>query len=74
MAQPEKPNLNRPRKEWDAVLRQSKALKEIDEVIKSDEPASENIKKIVEDHSKACDEIKEKLAAYKEGTTQRTER
>jgi hypothetical protein len=35
-----------------------------------DETAGENLKKIVEDHSKACDEIKEKLAGRKEGTMQ----
>jgi hypothetical protein len=34
------------------------------------EPPGDNLKKIVEDHSRACDEIKENLAAHKESTTQ----
>ena len=59
---------DRPREESDAFSRQSKALNEIDEAIRSDEPAGEKLKKSVEDHSEACDEIKEELAGHKEGT------
>jgi hypothetical protein len=52
-------------KEWSAVERQSKALEEIDTVLKSEEPAGEKLKKIVEDHTEACDEIKEKLEDHR---------
>jgi hypothetical protein len=52
-------------KEWSAVERQSKALEEIDTVLKSEEPAGEKLKKIVEDHTEACDEIKEKLENHR---------
>jgi hypothetical protein len=68
MAQQEQPGPDRPREESDAFSRQSKALNEIDEAIRSDEPAGEKLKKSVEDHSEACDEIKEELAGHKEGT------
>jgi hypothetical protein len=50
--------------EWPAVSRQSKALEEIDAVLKSEEPAGEKLKKIVQDHTEACDEIKQKLADH----------
>jgi hypothetical protein len=52
-------------KEWPAVSRQSKALEEIDTVLKSKEPAAEKLKKIVQDHTEACDEIKEKLEDHR---------
>jgi hypothetical protein len=65
MTQQEKPDPSGTQNEWDAVSRQSKALKEMDEVIKSNEPAGEKLKRIVGNHSNACDEIKEKLAAHK---------
>ena len=68
MAQQEQPGPDRPREESDAFSRQSKALNEIDEAIRSDEPAGEKLKKLVEEHSEACDEIKEELAGHKEGT------
>jgi redox-regulated HSP33 family molecular chaperone len=68
MAQQEQPGPDRPREESDAFSRQSKALNEIDEAIRSDEPAGEKLKKLVEEHSNACDEIKEELAGHKEGT------
>jgi hypothetical protein len=68
MAQQEQPGPDRPREESDAFSRQSKALNEIDEAIRSDEPAGEKLKKLVEEHSEACDEIKEELADHKEGT------
>jgi hypothetical protein len=73
MTQKKESDPQRPPEECEAVSRQSKALEEIDKLIKSDEPAGERLKKIVEDHSAACDEIKEKLAEHKEATTpQRT--
>ena len=50
------------------VLSSAQALNEIDEAIRSDEPAGEKLKKLVEEHSEACDEIKEELAGHKEGT------
>jgi hypothetical protein len=68
MAQQEQPGPDRPRKEWDAFSRQSKALDEIDEAIRSDEPAGEKLTKLVKEHSEACDDIKEELAGHKEGT------
>jgi hypothetical protein len=64
MNEEEKTDRNRTGNEWNAVARQSKALKEIGEVVKSDEPAGDNLRAVVEDHSQACDEIKEKLAAH----------
>ena len=71
MAQQEQPGPDRPREESDAFSRQSKALNEIDEAIRSDEPAGEKLKKLVEEHSEACDEIKEELAGHKEGTSRK---
>jgi hypothetical protein len=68
MAQQEQPGPDRPREESDAFSRQSKALNEIDEAIRSDEPAGEKLKELVQEHSEACDEIKEELAGHKEGT------
>jgi hypothetical protein len=52
-------------KEWTAIERQSKALEELDTVLKSGKPAGEDLKKIVQDHTEACDEIKEKLEEHK---------
>lgn len=66
MTPQKEPNPERVSKEWPAVSRQSEALKEIDELTKSDEPAGEKLKKIVQDQSQACDEIAKKLAAHKE--------
>jgi hypothetical protein len=67
MTQKKETAQERPPEEGEGVTRQSKALEEIDKLIKSDEPAGEKLKKIVEDHSAACDEIKEQLA---DGTRQ----
>jgi hypothetical protein len=39
---------------------------EIDEALRSDEPAGEKLSKLVDEHSEACDEIKEKLECHKE--------
>jgi hypothetical protein len=55
MAQQEHPSPDGPREGSDAFSRQSKALKEIDEAIRSDELAGEKLKKSVEEHSEACD-------------------
>jgi hypothetical protein len=68
MAQQEQPGADRPREESDAYSRQSNALDQIDEAIRSDEPAGEKLKKLVNENSEACDEIKEELAGHKEGT------
>ena len=38
-------------------------------MIKSDEPAGEKLKTIVDDHGAACDEIKEKLASSEGNST-----
>jgi hypothetical protein len=66
MAPQQKPDPQRTLEEWPAVARQSEALKKIDKLIKSDEPAGEKLKEIVKDHSEACNEIKEKLAGHKQ--------
>ena len=63
MAQKKEPDPKNPSEEWEAVSRQSKALEDIDKLIRSDEPAGEKLKKIVDDHGAACDEIKGKLAS-----------
>jgi hypothetical protein len=68
MTQSEKPDPQRSPKEWPAVSRESKALEEIDRITKSDEPAGEKLKKVVEEHSEACDEIKDKLAGRRYDT------
>ena len=65
MEQKKKPDPQRPPKQWEAVSRQSKALEEIDNLMKSDEPVGEKLRQIVADHSAACDEIGEKLAGSK---------
>ena len=68
MTQQKEPDPKRTSKEWPAVSRQSEALKGIDKLNKSDEPAGKKLKKIVEDQSRASDEIAKELAAYKEST------
>ena len=65
MEQKKEPDPQRPPKEWEAVSQQSKALEEIDKLIKSDEPVGEKLKEIVADHNAACDKIREKLAGSK---------
>jgi len=65
MEQKKEPDPQRPPEEWEAVSRQSKALQEIDKLIKSDKPVGEKLKEIVADHNAACDEIGEKLAGSK---------
>jgi DNA-binding MurR/RpiR family transcriptional regulator len=65
MTENKKPDSQKSPKEWPAVERQSKALEEIDTVLKSEKPAGEKLKKIVEDHTEACDEIKEKLEDHR---------
>jgi hypothetical protein len=68
MTEKKKPDPQKSPKEWPAVERQSKALEEIDALLKSEKPAGEKLKKIVEDHTEACDEIKEKLEDHKADT------
>ena len=50
-----------PAEEWPTVSRQVKAIEEIDKLVKGDEPIGEKLKEVVDDHSQACDEIKQKL-------------
>jgi hypothetical protein len=69
MAEKKEPDPKRPSEEWQAVSRQAEALEEIDKLIKSDEPAGEKLKTIVDDHGAACDEIKEKLASSEGNST-----
>jgi hypothetical protein len=64
----EERNPQRSPKEWPAVSRQSKALEEIGAVLDSEEPVGDKLKKIVQEHTEACDEIKEKLADHKADT------
>jgi hypothetical protein len=65
MEKQEQPGPDGAREELDAFSRQSNALNEIDEAIRSDEPAGEKIKKSVKEHIEACDEIKDELEAHK---------
>ena len=61
----EEPDPQRSPKEWPAVSRQSKALEEIGTVLNSEEPAGDKLKRIVQEHTQACDEIKEKLEDHR---------
>ena len=65
MAQHEDPDTKNPAKEWPAVSRQAKAIEEIDSLVRGDEPMREKLKEAVDDHSQACDEIKQKLGSQK---------
>jgi len=62
MAQHKDPDPKNPTEEWPAVSRQAKAIEEIHKLVKGDEPIGEKLKEVVDDHSQACDEIKQKLA------------
>ena len=57
MTQKKEPNPGKAPKESPAASRRSKALKEIERAIQSDEPAGEKLKKMVE--------IARELAAYR---------
>jgi hypothetical protein len=46
-----------------------KLWRKLTKLIKSDEPAGEKLKTIVNDHGAACDEIKEKLASSEGNST-----
>ena len=70
MAHHKEPDPKTSGEEWPAVSRQAKAVEKIDKLLKGDEPLGEKLKEIVDDHSVACDEIKEKLASHKQGTHQ----
>jgi hypothetical protein len=67
MSAKNEPDMERHSTEWPAVSRQSKALEEVDKLLKSVEPAGEKLKNIVKDHSEACEEIKTKLEGHKTG-------
>ena len=69
MAQHENANVKNPSKEWPAVSRQAEAIEEIDRLLKGDEPMGEKLKEAVDDHSQACDEIKQKLGSHTQQTT-----
>jgi hypothetical protein len=69
MAGRKEPNPEKTAKELPAISRQSRAPKEIDKMIQSDEPAGKKLKKIVEEQSEACEEVARELAARREGTT-----
>jgi len=58
MAPKKEPDRERDSTEWAAVSRQSRALEEIDELVKSERPSGEKLKKVVEDHIEACEDIK----------------
>jgi hypothetical protein len=49
----------------DALERQSKVLDEVGEILEADLVNGENLKKAVEEHSKACDEVKMELEKHK---------
>jgi hypothetical protein len=66
MSPKKKPDTERHSTEWPAVSRQSKAIDEPDKLLKSEEPAGEKLKNIVQDQSEACEEIKTKLEAHKD--------
>jgi hypothetical protein len=48
-----------------AIERQSKALDEVGEILEADLVNGENLKKVVEEHGKACDEVKVELEKHK---------
>jgi hypothetical protein len=61
MAQHKDPDPKNPAEEWPAVSRQAKAIEEIDKLVKGDEAIGKKLKEVVDDHSQACDEIKQKF-------------
>ena len=61
MAQNENPDPN-PAEE-PAIARQARAIEKIDRLVKGDEPIGEKLKDAVDDHSQACEEIKQKLGS-----------
>ena len=68
MAQHENPDPKKPAEEWPAVSRQTKAIEEIDRLVKGDEPIGEKLKEAVDDHSQACDDFKQELESHKQET------
>jgi hypothetical protein len=66
MAQNENPDAN-PAEE-SATARQAKAIEKIDQLVKGDEPIGEKLKDVVEDHSQACDDLKQELRSHKQET------
>ena len=62
MAQNENLDPKNPAKE-PAIARQANAIEEIDRLVKEDEPIGEKLKDAVDDHSQACEEIKQKLGS-----------
>ena len=72
MAQNENPDAN-PAEE-PAIARQAKAIEKIDRLVKGDEPIGEKLKDAVDDHSQACDDLKQELESHqKEAPSPSTE-
>ena len=67
MAQNENPDPKNPAKE-PAIARQAKAIEEIDRLVKGDEPIGEKLKDAVDEHSQACDDLKQELGSHKQET------
>ena len=67
MAQNENPDPKNPAEE-SAIVRQAKAIEEIDRLVKGDEPIGEKLKDAVDDHSQACDDFKQELESHKQET------
>jgi hypothetical protein len=61
MAQHKDPESEKSRGRTASRSRQAKVIEEIDKLVKGDEPIGEKLKGVVDDHSQAFDEIKQKL-------------
>ena len=66
MAQNENLDPEKPAKE-PAIARQANAIEEIDRLVKEDEPIGEKLKDAVDDHSQACDDLKQELESHQKG-------
>jgi hypothetical protein len=67
MAQHENPDPKNPAEE-PAIARQAKAIEKIDRLVKGDEPIGEKLKDAVDEHSQACDDLKQELGSHKQET------
>ena len=67
MAQNENLDPKNPAKE-PAIARQANAIEEIDRLAKEDEPIGEKLKDAVDDHSQACDDLKQELESHQKET------
>ena len=66
MVQNENPDPN-PAEE-PAIARQARTIEKIDRLVKGDEPIGEKLKDAVDDHSQACDDLKQELESHKQET------